>query len=299
MTNDEFFSKCLRTDKKDPRGTNENAIRILAAMIEDHKKVADPSVRSIAENVGVIGDIAPNFIVFESQTGSFYMHNFKAYQVKTDCKYEVASHEFGHAVLNIANDTRVPEGFEDVIKRAQEYALSPDKKEEFKEYVEFLAKHKDELSVGEKGPVGDIISSIFQQPGFRIGSHDNVCILPAFHQHSYYYDDEKNCMKLKPIFDENFANIYALKALGANKELDKLKSLFGDEFMQVMESQIDMVAQFLERQTTRDVSEEEHINNDRAQIMSAIMGQRSGELVEVREPAELKQDKENTSREDK
>lgn len=299
MTKEEFLKVFTRTDKSDRLGTNENAIKIMADMLEAHEQCEDEDVRLIAENVGVIGKVAPTFTVFESQNSSMYMHNFKAYQLKVGCPLEVATHEFGHAVLNIATDTKVPDGFEEVVMNAQKHALLPENKDKFKEYVQYLAKNKDELTTAEKGPVGDIISSIFQQPGFRIGSFENVCMLPSFHTHDYYFDDEQKCMKLKPIFDENFANIYTLRTMGAMQELGKLKEIFGEEFFRVMDEQIKNVAQFFERQASiGEVQNGFETENVHSKIMGQIIGQRSSELVQVIEPREIGIDK-NTKGEEK
>lgn len=292
MTKEEFLNKYQRTDKNNPRGTNEKAVEVFLNMLEKQSKSSDENVRKIAGSIDAIGEVAPNFVIFEAQAGgnSFFMHNFKAFQIAPDCGYDVASHEFGHAILSMATDTKVPADFENVILRAKQHALSPENKEKFKAYVEFLSKGGAERTQAEKGPVSDIISSIFQQPGFRVGSFENVCMLPVFHQRSYYFDEEKDCMKIKPIFDEDFANIFALKATEATKELETLRELFGDEFMQVMESQVELVADFFEKQSTKDKTVGNIESSLNSKIMNAITGQKKSDIENVREP-EIKENR--------
>lgn len=300
MTKEEFLSKYQRTDKNDPRGINEKAVEVFLDMIEKQSKSSDENIRKIAESIDAIGELAPNFIIFESEVGgnSFFMHNFKAFQIAPDCGYDVASHEFGHAVLSMATNTKVPDDFENVILRAKQHALAPENKENFKSYIEFLSKGGAERTEAEKGPVSDIISSIFQQPGFRVGSFENVCMLPAFHQRSYYFDEEKNCMKTKPIFDEDFANIFALKATESTKELETLRGLFGDEFMQVMESQVELVADFFEKQSTKEQDAEKLESSFNSKIMNAITGQKKSDIENVREP-KIKENSKDIETEDK
>jgi len=183
MREEEIRKKYQRADDTDLRGTNIEAMDRFIEMLYLHEKSEDPRVKDIAENFEYIDKIAPNFVIFQGDKCCF-MHNFKAYQIAKDTDMLVASHEFGHAVLSMMNDTTVPENYGDIIQRAKQHALSSGNKEYFKEYVQYICgktDKKEERTEAEKGPVSDIISSIFQFQALRIGSQDNVCIFPSSH----------------------------------------------------------------------------------------------------------------------
>lgn len=94
----------------------------------------------------------------------FFMHNFKAYQISEDTDMLVAAHEFGHAILSIMNHTVVPKDYNEIITRAKQHAVSPENREDFREYIQYLSgktEEKEHRTKAEKGPVSDIISSIF------------------------------------------------------------------------------------------------------------------------------------------
>lgn len=295
MTEQEIRKRFQRDDETDLRGTNIGAIDNLISMLELHKESSDIYVRSIAENFGEFEKLAPNFVIFESQNPDecFYMHNFAAFQIGKETDSLISSHEFGHAVIGITNKTKVPDGYEAIIERAKAYALSPEHKEKFKEYITYLSqKDNQDRTDAEKGPVSDIISSIFQQPGFRIGSYENVCMLPSFHNRDYYYDEEKSTMKVDKVYDEDFANFYALKANNCEKELDVLRQLFGDELLQVLDSELLKSAVILERVAAKKYSENA-ISSTIDSIKSVITGTTQEEIRLIKDPekeAEIQKD---------
>lgn len=258
MTEQEIRKRYQRSDETDSRGTNIGAIDNFINMLNMHKNNSNEYVRSIAEHFGEFEKLAPNFIIFESQNPEecFYMHNFAAFQIGKETDSITSSHEFGHAVIRVTSKTKVPKGYENVISRAKSYALSPENKEKFKSYIMYLSqRNNQDRTEAEKRPVSDIISSIFQQPGFRIGSYENVCMLPGYHNRDYYFNEEKNSIKVDKIYDEDFANYYALKANNCDKELDTLKELFGEEIFQVLDSELLKAAVVLERVTAKEHSE--------------------------------------------
>lgn len=285
-----------RNDPNDLRGLNEGGINNLIHMLALHNSSTDKSVRSIAENFEAIGSLAPNFTVFESSKDDecFYMHQFNALQIGKNTDLLVASHEFGHAVLNMTNGVKVPEDYGDVILRAKQHALNPDNKETFKAYIEFLCKYgKEVLTPGEKGPLSDIISSIFQEPGLRIGSYENTCIFPSSHSHEYYTKKDTGEPNLKAIFDEDFANFYALKATNSRKEIETLKMLFGNEFVEVLENQLEISAEVFERAVDKDVKKV----NPSKDILPVLQGIKTQDVLN--EAEDLKSLQEEKSNEDK
>lgn len=295
MTEQEIRKHFQRDDETDLRGTNSGAIDNLISMLELHKESSDMYVRSIAEHFGEFEKLAPNFVIFESQNPNecFYMQNFAAFQIGKETDSLISSHEFGHAVIGITNKTKVPDGYEAVIGRAKAYALSPEHKEKFKEYITYLSqKDNQDRTDAEKGPVSDIISSIFQQPGFRIGSYENVCMLPSFHNRDYYYDEEQSAMKVDKVYDEDFANFYALKANNCEKELEVLRQLFGDELLQVLDSELLKSAVILERVAAKEHSKNS-ISSTIDSIKSVITGTTQEDIRLIKNPekeAEIQKD---------
>ncbi len=285
MTEQEIRKRFQRDDETDLRGTNKGAIDNLIGMLELHKNSSNEYVRSIAEHFGEFEKLAPNFVVFESEDPDkcFYMHNFAAFQIGKETDPLISSHEFGHAVIGVTSKTEVPQNYENVIERAKAYALSPENKENFKAYITYLSqKGNPERTEAEKGPVSDIISSIFQQPGFRIGSYENVCMLPSFHNTDYYYDEEKDCVKIDKIYDEDFANFYALKANNCEKEIETLRGLFGDEMLQVLDSELLKSAVILERVAAKEHRE---VNVDAIEsIKGVITGTKREDIRSITEP---------------
>lgn len=285
MTEQEIRKRYQRDDETDLRGTNRGAIDNLIEMLELHKNSSDEYVRSIAQHFGEFDKLAPNFVIFESQNPEdcCYMHLFAAFQIGKETDSLISSHEFGHAVIGVTSKTEVPKNYESVIARAKTHALSPENKENFKSYITYLSqKDNEERTDAEKGPVSDIISSIFQQPGFRIGSYENVCMLPSFHNRDYYYDEEKDCIKTDKIYDEDFANFYALKANNCEKELEILRGLFGDELFQVLDSELLKSAVILERVAAKEHSE---VSLDTLEsIKGVITGTKQEDIRLITEP---------------
>lgn len=273
--------KYQREDENDLRGTNIEAMDRFIEMLMLHEKSEDLHIRNIVENFENIDILAPNFVIFQGND-CFFMHNFKAYQISKDTDMIVASHEFGHGVLSIMNDTVVPEDYGDIISRAKQYATSPENKENFKYYIQYLSgktDKKDDRTEAEKGPVSDIISSIFQLQGLRIGTADNICIFPASHPREYYYDEEKEQPNLKNIFDEDFANYYALKVNNCTKEIETIRGLFGDEFVNVLDTELEKVSERLA--IVKENETQESLSNPMEQIKSLVVFSRQGEIQDI------------------
>lgn len=232
-----------RDDPEDKRGLNKGAIDNMIKMLEVHENSTDFNVKKIAQNFEVFETLAPNFTIFESkdEKNCFLMPKFNALQIGKDSDTLISSHEFGHFILNSTTGVNPPENFGEIISKAKEHALDSKNKETFKAYIEFLCKYgKEEATAAEKGPVSDIISSIFQRQAFRIGTAENICVLPGSHKREYYTKDGTNNPNLKTIYDEDFANFYALKANNCKKEIGLLKSLFGEELIQTLENQLEL-----------------------------------------------------------
>lgn len=281
MKEEEIRKKYQREDENDLRGTNVGAMNRFIDMLHLHENVEDSRISSIAENFEYVDKVAPNFTIFEGEN-CFFMHNFKAYQIAENTDMLVASHEFGHCVLSIMNDTKVPDDYGNIIKRAKQHALSAENKEYFKEYIQYISGKTDEKesrTEAEKGPVSDIISSIFQLQGLRIGTHDNVCIFPSSHSREYYYDEEKDKPKLDKIFDEDFANYYSLKVNNCKEEIQIIRNLFGDELVQTLDIELQKVSERLEAVKENEVKKQ--AKNPMEQIKNVVSFSRQGEIQNI------------------
>lgn len=289
MNEEEIRRKYQREDENDLRGTNVKAMDRFIEMLYLHEKSEDSRIRDIVKSFEHIDKLAPNFQVFQGN-GCFFMHNFKAYQIAEDTDMLSAVHEFGHAILSIMNDTVVPENYGDVIKRAKEHAISDERRKDFVKYIQYLSgktEQKDDRTEAEKGPLSDIISSIFQFQALRVGSFDNICVLPSSHNRSYYYDEEKGVPNVKNIFDEDFANYYSLKVNNANKEIETIRFLFGDEFAQALDEQLEKVKD--KSLTLRDDKHEEVAQDPIEQIKNVVVFTRQGELENISKEEKNKQ----------
>ncbi|MCI8384315.1 MAG: hypothetical protein HFJ33_05595 [Clostridia bacterium] len=281
MKEEEIRKRYQREDESDLRGTNVGAMDRFIAMLQLHEKSEDLYVRNMGENFEYIDQLSPNFVIFQGKE-CLFMHNFKAYQISENTDMLVATHEFGHAVLSIMNDTVVPEDYGKIIARAKQYAISPENKENFKDYIQYLSgknDRKEDRTEAEKGPVSDIISSIFQLQGLRIGTADNICIFPSSHPREYYYDEEKGQPNLKNIFDEDFANYYALKVNNCTKELKAIRDLFGDEFVHVLDTELKRVSERLSM--VKESEMQESLSKPIEQIKSVVVFSRQGEIQEI------------------
>lgn len=295
MNEKRIREKYQRDDPEDSRGLNKGGIDNFISMLKMHEESRDPSVRSIAQNFEAVESLAPNFTIFESEDNEkcFFMHQFKALQIGKNTDQLVSSHEFGHAILSVTTGVKVPEDYGEIIARAKEHALSPQNKETFKAYIEFLCKYGKEVTTkGEKGPVSDIISSIFQEQGLRIGSFENECWFPSSHPREYYTIKDTEEPNLKTIFDEDFANFYALKATNCKKEIETLKTLFGKEFVQVLENQLQLSANIMEKALGK---EDKKLSAE--YIMPTIQGVKAQDIIKeaqngkkLDEPEQLQDD---------
>lgn len=281
MREEEIRKKYQRDNENNPRGTNVKAMDKFVQLLSLQKESTDSRINDIAENFGCIDKLAPNFTIFEAKE-CFFMRNFKAYQISEDTNMLVAAHEFGYAVLSIMNHTVVPEDYKDIIEKAKQHAISPENREDFRGYIQYLSgktEEKENRTEAEKGPVSDIISSIFQFQGLRIGSPDNICWLPSSYSREYYYNEEKEEPDYKNIFDEDFANYYTLKANNCIQEIETVKKLFGEEFVQVLDGELEKACETL--MAVKESETEEKRTNPLEQIKGAIVFTRQGELEHI------------------
>lgn len=285
MTDEEIRKKYQRDGG--PLGENERAITKFINMIHAHENSNNEHVQSIIQHIDQLSQIAPNFNIFESKERTFYMRNFNALQLSTNEDELTDAHEFGHAILNIANDLQVPEGFEDIVRAARANCINDRNKQNFIKYMEYLSdKENAERTNAEKGPLSDIISSIFQYPALKFAQTGKTCVFPSSHSRDYYFDEEKGRMKEKAIFDEDFANFYTLVANNCTRELEILQEFLGEDWMQVMTSELEKAAHNLE------ISHEKTQPDVKEQIKGAIIAERAGDI-----PNELQTQKSITKEE--
>lgn len=265
IDDDAIRNRYQRTDG--PLGRNERAVDKFIKMLHQHEKSDDPNVRKIISNIDNLKDIAPNFTIFESEDKSFYMSFFRAITINVNSSDLVTSHEFGHALLGMLNNTEVPENYEQITKNARAHCVDENTKDKFIDYIVHISDSENQdRTEAQKGPVSDIISAVFQYPKLEFQKINKACVLPAYHNRDYYFDEEKGAMKTDKIFDECFANYYSLVANNCHKELEELRMLLGDEWMQTMETELERAAKTIE------MVQEKHKPDAMEQIKSTILG---------------------------
>ena len=286
MTDEEIRKRYQRDGG--PLGKNKLAIDKFIRMLHTHEKSSSKKIRDIVANLQNLQNLEPDFIIFESEKVTGFMHQFAALRIDIENSDDlVLSHEFGHGVLSMINGLELPDGYEETVKQARANCISQENKEKFRQFVEYISdKDNTERTEAEKGPVSDIISSIFQYPGLSFAATNKTCILPSYHDREYYFDEEKGIMKTDAIFDENFANFYALVANNCAKELQTLRELLGDDWMKEMEQQLEKAAKTIEM-----AKEKEPEKTAIEQIKSTIMDVRESQIQT--EERSLENDKSN------
>ncbi|MDD3452919.1 MAG: hypothetical protein PHN42_01405 [Bacilli bacterium] len=193
-----------------------------------------------------------NFKIFETNSSSSnYMANFKALSIKTSDDDYVIGHELGHAVLNLIDDTNVPNDFEQIVNNAKNNALNENNLEltinnikhsnaRLRILLEYICNEKNKME--DKNPLSDIISSMWQATAFPTVD-GNILKLPAVHNPEYYFDKKKllnNVKELdyKKIYDEQFANFFILYINNRLDTLDILRKIFGNDWFNLMNNKV-------------------------------------------------------------
>lgn len=263
MNEDTIRKKFQREDKNDIRGKNIEAVNRFIEMLKKQENSTNINIRKIAENFENIDKIAPNFVIFQCPNGTKcnFMKSCNGYQIGTNTSSIVASHEFGHAVLEISGNNKVPNEFEGILERAKQHAKSPEIKEFFKEYIiKICDSNNPDVTEEEKGPVSDIISAVFQVQAFNINREGNTFFLPSSHKTNYYYDENNKDLNLYGIYDECFANFYALESENCIKEINALKNLFGVEFLSLFENALNLSTEKICKRI--EDKDNQYINNE-------------------------------------
>lgn len=282
MTDNEIREQYQR--EGGPLGKNDEAITKFIDMLRIHEKSDNADIRTIVANLDNLKNLVPNFTIFQSEDSTYFMNQFSALQISTQSDQLALSHEFGHMILGKINKLEMPSDFEEVVKRARAHCVAPENKEKFIEYIEYLSdSSKNERTEAEKGPVSDIISSIFQYPALTFKKTNKTHILPSFHNRDYYFDEERGKMKSNKIFDEDFANFYALVSNNCHKELETLKVLLGEEWLKTMQIELERSAK------TIDIIQEKPSTQATEQIKRTIIGVRESDI-----PQKNKEEKEKS-----
>ncbi len=277
---DEYIKrKYERTDEKDPLEVNQGAIAKLIDLLHLHENCSDVRFQNIAKNIQNLEKLVPNFAIFETQKyDSSYLINFGAYTLSQKSNSLVDAHEFGHMVVHGINGFELrEEEYTGVIQRAKAHCISDEKKAEFREYMDYLTNRENgERTEAEKGPLADILSSVFQYPSLAFvnpdGTNSRVMVFPSSHSREYYFDVNNGKMKANIIFDEDFANYYALALNGCTRELGILRNFLGDEWMQTMENELDKASRIIQEPNIDKASTID------AKLSSALLTAREGEL---------------------
>lgn len=240
-----FRKKFERTENSKFLSENKNAISKVITTCKKMENSKDSSIRYMADNFSEIDVVYPYLKIFNDKNSGFRLI-FSSLEISDSADDLTIAHEIGHMINGIKNTQydelthspkiSVPEKFEEIVKKAKHNCLGEENKEEFKSYIQHLCKDK-EISDAEKGPLSDIMSAVFKTAGLRIGNKDNICMFPS--HHSVFYDnniDEQT--RNEKIYDEIYANMYALKANNCEKELGLLEKFLGEDFINFYDNEI-------------------------------------------------------------
>lgn len=228
-------------------GNNEFAVAVMIRFFND---VYCDDSKKLIDNFDKLLDYNENLKIFKSEKiGSNYMANFKALTVNRKDDNYVISHELGHAILNLVDNTTLPPNFQDILIGAKDRALKIDNLSvkindeqlnncRFRTILEYIC-NKDNV-MEDVGPFSDIISSMWQTPGFPTADGKKL-ILPYFHTQKYYTDelsDGTNVINYQRVYDEQFANFFTLYTNNRKETLFVLKELFDNDWYSLMEDKL-------------------------------------------------------------
>ena len=241
----------------DEKFENKADVDYLLLLINEGTKSEDLKVREIYQNIINIKKIEPRFQLFLSvKTGSSYMHQFKALNInKNDLNnYLTVTHEYGHAMFDIVIKQEMPENYPKILENAKKSALNnidmnydygtfSVRNGKFRNLLEFICDKNNIDKLQGLGPLSDIISAMWQATGFN-NSQGDPFFLPFSHTKNTYVTDD-NTIKYDKVFDEQFANFFALKSTNSVEALNVIKVLFGNEWYNAMEETIEKIYNFL------------------------------------------------------
>lgn len=275
MTEEEIRTRYERDGG--PLGANHNAINLFISMLQKNQKSYDTNVRSICDNIGNLKDIAPNFAIFETDKTSGFLKFFNALEISKDAPEITMSHEFGHAILKMINQGKIPENFENVITASRSHCIAPENIEQFIKYLDHLCDiNNPNRTEAERGPLSDILSSVFQYQALVFKRNGKRYVFPSSHKRSYYFDEEKGIRNVENIFDEDFANYFVLVAGNHTTELTVLRTLLGDEWIQTMQTELERAGKNIEMGKEKDDQ-----NQTMDKIKQAIIGVREKEVPDT------------------
>lgn len=255
---DEFVFK---KEQQENLGNNEKAIAVIIRFLSS-LDLNDKYISSFVNNFSQLKVKRNNFQIFQSENkNSFYMHTFKVLNINKDDDNYVLGHEIGHAILNILDDTKMPDNFPLIVNNAKKNILSSDHLDfefdnklfinaRFRTILEYIeGKTNDDIK--GLGPFSDMISSTFQNAGFENVGGRKV-LLPYNHKNEYYMKD--NNINYNLVYDEQFANFFTLYMNGNKDKLNVLKLYLGNEWFEFMNNKLHEV---IDKLSNVKINEEE------------------------------------------
>lgn len=253
VSNDLNIYDELMNEFYDKKLNNKAEVNSLFLIVNNGLNSDDERIKNIYEQIFNIKRIEPRFnVFFSTKMSSAYLSNFKALNINKDDiqNYLILSHEYGHAMFDILLNKKVPEEYSTIMEIAKKHALTSNninfnygslnvQNAKFRDLIEYICDKSNKESLESVGPFSDIISSMWQTGGFK-NSKGDPFILPFSHPRETYFDNE-NHIKYDVIFDEQFANFFALKSTNSNEALETLKNLFGVEWYNFMDKNIDLM----------------------------------------------------------
>lgn len=242
-------------------GNNEEAI---ASLIHFFDKIEPNEINmSFINGFPKLLDYNENFKVFYGEKMIGYMPNFKALNISSKVDKYVLAHELGHTFLNLIDNTELPDNFYQIVTNAKKNALNSNNlnikmnntelsNARFRTILEYICEQNKTFE--GVGPFSDIISSMWQTPGFPTVEGGKL-ILPYYHTKDYYADSKNSeIVDYKKIYDEQFANFFSLYLDEKKELLDTLKSLFGEEWYLLMENKLISLSNELNKENKKSSS---------------------------------------------
>lgn len=255
---DVFFEKLLFSNPS--LGDNSKEIERLWNIYLNYRDGNEIS-RNILDS---LLDVKENIQIFSSERTN-YLKMFGALELNISLPDSDIIHELGHLYYNLVLFNKIPDDFDEINQRAKEHSrmvsnvnFSLNGKEvtgaNFRVLLEELCQ-KDNLNSEKRdeiAPFSDIISAINLGVNRFETKDGSAYILPYSHSFEYYEQDDVTNYPL--VFDEQFANFFALTIMNQTEKLDILRKFFGEEwFLLMTNTLLEIEAILLEERENKNV----------------------------------------------
>ncbi len=239
-----FFEKLLFPPNS-PLGNNEHSInhlwKVLNSLLENGNSITQNIIANFLE-------VKDTIQIFDSKSGSNYLYFFKALEIDRNSGDTELIHELGHFYYNnLLNNDELLKIFPDINERAKtrcyqiknaNFTFDNIKFEnaKFSNLLEQMNKeiYRTKEKKEQIGPFSDILSAICLGVNRFATPDKRYFTLP--YSHSYEYYRKEDIVDYARVFDEQFANFFALFVTNKTDLLETLRVLLGDEWYRIMQN---------------------------------------------------------------